>query len=92
MAPSNVLTPSLVDDDSWRRELCPDCGMRLFGFRAWRDHAPHHGWGADWLAARVRAARPGEIIRVDPGMLVGSPIYVAVEAVEDATWKLGIPV
>lgn len=32
------------------------------------------------------------MIRVDPGVLVASPIPVAVEAVEDATWKSGIPV
>src|SRR2546429_180154 len=50
-----------VDDDSWRRELCPDCGARLIGFAEWKDHGPRHGWGPDWLAARVRAGRAAAV-------------------------------
>jgi len=81
-----------VDDETWRIELCPDCGARLVGLAAWRDHRTHHAWGPEWLAARVRAGRPGEIIRVDPSVVGGASDSLAVEAVEDARWKSGIPV
>src|SRR5438445_8531996 len=40
----SVFAVQHVDDDSWRRELCPDCGARLLGLAAWKEHAPHHGW------------------------------------------------
>jgi len=91
MSRSNVLVTHDAEDESWRKELCPDCGARLVGFAAWKDHGPRHGWGSEWLAARVRAARPGEIIRINPGVLGDSSNSLAVEAVEDATWKSGIP-
>jgi len=87
----SVFAVQHVDDDSWRRELCPDCGARLLGLAAWKEHAPHHGWGSDWLAARVRAGRPGEVIRVNPGVVGNESNSLAVEAVEDTTWKSGIP-
>jgi len=87
----SVFAVQHVDDDSWRRELCPDCGARLFGLAAWKEHAPHHGWGFEWLAARVRAGRPGEVIRVSPGVVGNESNSLAVEAVEDTTWKSGIP-
>ncbi len=90
MARWKVLDAQYVDNESWRRELCPDCGARLIGFAAWKDHGPRHGWGPEWLAARVRAGRPGEIIRVDPSVLGGVSSALSVEAVEDATWKAGI--
>jgi hypothetical protein len=80
---------SYADDDSWRRELCPDCGMRLFGLANWRDHGPRHRWGSEWLAARLRAAFPGENVRVDPAVLVGGPV-IEIHAVEDSAWKAGI--
>ena len=87
----SVFAVQRVDDDSWRRELCPDCGARLIGFAEWKDHGPRHGWGPDWLAARVRAGRPGEINRVEPSVVGGASGSLAVEAVEDARWKSGIP-
>src|SRR2546427_9743429 len=80
-----------VDDDSWRRELCPDCGARLLGLAAWKEHAPHHGWGSEWLAARVRARRPGEIIRVNSGVVGYESNSLAVEACEANTRKSGSP-
>src|SRR2546425_11382662 len=80
-----------VDDDSWRRELCPDCGARLLGLAAWKEHAPHHGWGSEWLAARVRAGRPGEIIRVNSGVVGNESNSLAVEAGEDTRWKSRVP-
>src|SRR2546425_4727982 len=86
----SVFAVQHVDDDSWRRELCPDCGARLLGLAAWKEHAPHHGWGSEWLAARVRAGRPGEIIRVNSGVVGNESNSLAVEAVEDTTWKSGI--
>src|SRR2546428_13797888 len=76
-----------VDDDSWRRELCPDCGARLLGLAAWKEHAPHHGWGSEWLAARVRAGRPGEIIRVNSGVVGNESNSLVVEAVGGKEWK-----
>jgi hypothetical protein len=91
MAQSKRLPVQYVDDETWRRELCPDCGIRLPGFRVWRDHGPLHGWGGEWFAARVRAGRPGEIIRVNPDDLGGETDSLPVETVEDATWKSGIP-
>src|SRR6266571_2536117 len=63
----SVFAVQHVDDDSWRRELCPDCGARLFGLAAWKEHAPHHGWGSEWLAARVRAVGPGGVFGLAPG-------------------------
>jgi len=87
----SVFAVQRVDDDSWRRELCPDCGARLIGLAAWKDHGPRHGWGPEWLAARVRAGRPGEIIRVEPSVVGDALVSLAVEAVEDARWKSGIP-
>ena len=90
MAHSKRLPVQCVDDETWRRELCPDCGIRLLGLHAWQEHGPRHGWGADWLAARVRAGRPGEIIRVNPDVLASEMDPVQVQAVEDATWKSGI--
>ncbi|HWM52396.1 MAG TPA: hypothetical protein VNP71_04455 [Thermoplasmata archaeon] len=92
MARSKVLLVEYVDDETWRIELCPDCGARLIGFAAWEDHGPRHAWGPEWLAARVRAGRPGEIIRVDPSVVSAASDSLAVEAVEDARWKSGIPV
>ncbi len=92
MARLKVFAIQDVEDESWRKELCPDCGARLIGFAAWKDHGPRHGWGSEWLAARVRAGRPGEIIRVSPGVLGDESSSLAVEAVEDATWKSGIAV
>src|SRR5947209_8941599 len=85
----SVFAVQHVDDDSWRRELCPDCGARLFGLAASKEHAPHHGWGSEWLAARVRAGRPGEVIRVSPGVGGKESNYLAVRAVEDTTWESG---
>src|SRR2546426_10078552 len=79
-----------VDDDSWRRELCPDCGARLLGLAAWKEHAPHHGWGSEWLAARVRAGRPGEIIRGNSGVGGNESNSLAVEAAEDTTREAAI--
>src|SRR2546426_12394643 len=78
----SVFAVQHVDDDSWRRELCPDCGARLLGLAAWKEHAPHHGWGSEWLAARVRAGRPGEIIRVNSGVVGNESNSLAVEAGE----------
>ena len=91
MTQSRRFPVQYVDDETWRRELCPDCGNRLLGFRAWQEHGPRHGWGAEWFAARVRAGRPGEIIRVNPDVLGGETDPLRVETVEDATWKSGIP-
>jgi len=91
MSRSKILVTQDAEDESWRKELCPDCGARLVGFAAWKDHGPRHRWGSEWLAARVRAARPGEIIRINPGVMDDSSNSLAVEAVEDATWKSGIP-
>jgi hypothetical protein len=79
------------DGETWRRELCPGCGTRLLGLRSWREHGPRHGWGAEWFAARVRAARPGEIIRVNPNVFGNETDSLRAETVEDATWKTGIP-
>src|SRR5256884_8212270 len=70
---------SYTDDESWRWELCPDCGMRLFGLANWRDHAPRHHWGSEWLAARVRAAVPGGNGRGDPAG-PGGPALIEIEA------------
>src|SRR5207244_12506328 len=86
----SVFAVQRVDDDSWRRELCPDCGARLIGFAECKDHGPRHGWGPDWLAARVRAGRPGAIIRGEPGVEGGAPGCLAVDAVDAARWKAGI--
>ena len=91
MAPSKVLSAQYVDDETWRKELCPECGARLLGLAAWKDHAPRHGWGEERFAARVRAGRPGEVIQLNPAILGGGSNSLRVEAVEDATWKLGIP-
>ena len=91
MAPSKVLSAQYVDDETWRKELCPECGARVLGLAAWKDHAPRHGWGEEWFAARVRAGRPGEVIQLNPAILGGGSNSLRVEAVEDATWKLGIP-
>ncbi|TLZ90951.1 MAG: hypothetical protein E6K01_02080 [Methanobacteriota archaeon] len=91
MAQSESLKAHCVDDDSWRRELCPECGARLLGFPAWKLHGSRHGWGSDWFSARVRAGRPGEIIRVNPDVLGRESISLVVDTVEDATWKSGIP-
>src|SRR2546428_11960848 len=85
----SVFAVQHVDDDSWRRELCPDCGARLLGLAAWKEHAPHHGWGSDWLAARVRAGRPGGVIRVNPGVMGDESNFLAGEGVDDTAWKLG---
>lgn len=90
MATSEALAAKYVADDSWRRELCPECGARLLGLAAWKAHGSRHGWASDWLAARIRAARPGETIRVSPSVLADLPTIVAVSTVEDATWKSGI--
>jgi len=91
MARLEVFVVQYADDESWRMELCPDCGVRLFGFAAWKDHGPRHRWGSDWFAARVRAGRPGEIIRVNPSVLGGASSSLPIEEVRDATWKSGIP-
>ena len=91
MVRPKLLPVQQVDDETWRRELCPDCATRLLGLRAWQEHGPRHGWGAEWFAARVRAGRPGEIIRVNPDELGGETDSRPVETVEDATWKSGIP-
>jgi len=90
MVQSNMLPVQRVDDETWRRELCPDCGTRLLGFREWREHGPRHGWGAEWFAARVRACRPGETVRVNPDVLADDADSIPVQTVEDATWKSGI--
>jgi hypothetical protein len=84
-----AFTISYTDDDSWRKELCPDCGMRLFGLAAWRDHSSRHAWGSEWLAARIRAAFPGENVRVDPAVL-GNGSVTEIRAFEDSAWKAGI--
>src|SRR2546427_4824450 len=86
----SVFAVQHVGDDSWRRELCPDCGARLLGLAAWKEHAPHHGWGSDWLAARVRAGRPGEVIRVNPGVAGNESNSLAVEAGGGTTREVGI--
>src|SRR2546427_12670602 len=86
----SVFAVQHVDDDSWRRELCPDCGARLLGLAAWKEHAPHHGWGSEWLAARVRAGRPGGIIRVNSGVVGEESNSLAVEAGGGKTWKSGV--
>src|SRR5256712_10606476 len=86
----SVFAVQHVDDDSWRRELCPDCGARLLGLAAWKEHAPHHGWGSEWLAARVRAGRPGEIIRVNSGVVGDESNSLAVEAVGVTEMKTGV--
>jgi len=91
MARSEAFVVQYADDESWRMQLCPDCGARLFGFAGWKDHGPRHLWGSDWFAARVRAGRPGEIIRVKPSVLGGASSSLAIEEVQDATWKSGIP-
>lgn len=91
MAPSEAWPVRYLKDDSWRKELCPDCGSRLFGLEAWRDHGSQHRWGSDWLAARVRAARPGEAVRINPGLLCEPSTTLVVQTVEDAAWKAGIP-
>src|SRR3989441_10323885 len=85
----SVFAVQHVDDDSWRRELCPDCGARLFGLAAWKEHAPHHGWGSEWLAARVRAGRAGEVIGVSAGALGEGSNSHAAEAVEGTTRVAG---
>jgi hypothetical protein len=43
----------------------------------------------EWLGARMRAAFPGENVRVDPAVLEEGSV-IEVQAVEDATWKAGI--
>jgi hypothetical protein len=90
MAASATIPVRYVEDDSWRRSLCPDCGARLADLSAWRDHAPRHRWGSEWLAARVRAAMPGETIRLNPEMLGAALPVIAVQIVKNATWKSGI--
>jgi len=79
----------IVDDESWRRELCPDCGRRLAGLPAWKAHGPRHGWGSEWLSVRMRAALPGEAVSVDPALLVSG---LVAHTVEDETWRAGLPV
>ena len=83
-----AFTVSYTDDESWRWELCPDCGIRLFGLASWRDHAPRHRWGSEWLAARIRAALPGENVRMEPALLVEVSV-IEIQAVADAAWKAG---
>jgi len=83
-----AFTVSYTDDESWRWELCPDCGIRLFGLANWRDHAPRHRWGSEWLAARIRAALPGENVRMEPALL-GEVSVIEIQAVADAAWKAG---
>src|SRR2546428_4791137 len=63
MVQSNMLPVQRVDDETWRRELCPDCGTRLLGFREWREHGPRHGGGGGWVPAPGRGCPPG---RNDP--------------------------
>jgi hypothetical protein len=89
MARPSAFTISYTDDDSWRRHLCPDCGMRLFGLATWRDHAPRHRWGSEWLAARIRAARPGETVNLDPTLFADAS-GVEIHVVEDSSWRAGI--
>src|SRR2546430_14544165 len=84
-----AFTASYTDDESWRWELCPDCGMRLFGLANWRDHAPRHHWGSEWLAARLRAAFPGENVRVDPAGLGGLSVIES-GAAAGATGEAGV--
>lgn len=79
----------VAETDTWRRELCPDCGLRLIGLAAWKGHGRRHGWASDWFAARLRAGRPGEIITFNPELFQDSEA-IQVETVEDATWKAGI--
>src|SRR5438445_13433946 len=82
-----AFTASYTDDESWRWELCPDCGVRLFGLATWRDHAPRHHWGSEWLAARIRAAFAGENVRVDTlvlGMETSSEIHAVRSSGSDA--------
>ena len=83
-----AFTVSYTDDESWRWELCPDCGIRLFGLANWRDHAPRHRWGSEWLAVRIRAALPGENVRMEPALL-GEVSVIEIQAVADAAWKAG---
>src|SRR5256712_10791851 len=88
MVRSPAFTVSYTDDESWRWELCPDCGMRLFGLANWRDHAPRHHWGSEWLAARIRAAFPGENVRVDPAGL-GEESIIEIQDVAGAALEGG---
>ncbi len=90
MPPTETGRVRIVGDDSWRRELCSECGQRLVGLAAWKDHRSHHGWGSEWFAARVRAALPGEIVKVDPRLLEGPTAILHAQAVDDTTWKAGI--
>src|SRR2546430_17694736 len=90
MTRSTIIVTQDADDESLRKELCPDCGARLVGFAAWKDHGPRHRWGSEWLAARVRAARPGEIIRINPGGMGDSANSLAFQAGGDRAWKSGI--
>src|SRR5437016_13330394 len=90
MARSEVFVVQYADDESWRMELCPDCGARLFSFAAWKDHGPRHRWGSDWFAARVRAGRRGEIMRVIPTVLGGASSLLAIDDGQELTWMVGI--
>jgi hypothetical protein len=83
---------AVVGDESWRRELCPECGARLVGLAAWKAHSPCHDWGSDWFAARIRAALPGEIVHLDPRLLATSVPVVMAEPVVDTAWKAGLSV
>src|SRR2546430_12332438 len=91
MSRSKILVTQDAEDESWRKELCPDCGARLVGFAAWKDHGPRHRWGSEWLAARRRAPRPGEVIRIKPGAQDDSSNYLGGGTGEDATWQSAIP-
>ena len=81
----------IVDDDSWRHGLCPDCGQRLVRLSSWKDHGSNHGWGSDWLAVRMRAAQPGETVVVDPAVVAEDPCPIPIQTVDDETWKAGLP-
>ncbi len=86
-----ALSVRIVSDDSWRRELCLECGSRLMGLDAWKGHRTRHGWGSEWFAARVRAALPGERVQVSPQSFTTDPTALEVRTVDDTTWKAGIP-
>src|SRR2546426_12022233 len=66
MVQSNMLPVQRVDDETWRRELCPDCGTRLLGFREWREHGPRAGWGGGWVAGAGTGRPAGGNVRRDP--------------------------